>query len=135
MKVLIADDQSIYRETLKAILRPYGTFVEVEDGALAVEAFQAALQAGEPFKLVLLDIQMPHMDGQEALLRIRQMEKQAYGASLDIRPYAFIVMQTSMEDPIQLVQAFKKGHCNGYIQKPVQKAELLEKLRKHGLIG
>ena len=134
MKILIADDQSIYRETLKVILRPYGECVAVEDGALAVQTFQAALQAGQPFRLVLLDIQMPHMDGQEALLRIRQMEKQAYGVSLDISQYAFIIMQTSMDDPVQLVQAFKKGHCNGYIQKPVQRADLLEKLKQHGLI-
>ncbi len=51
----------------------------VEDGVQSVRVFQDALDAGNPFRLVLLDIQMPHMDGQEALVQIRQMEKLSLG--------------------------------------------------------
>ncbi|MBF0460047.1 MAG: response regulator [Magnetococcales bacterium] len=134
MKILIADDQIIYRKTLEVMLRPYGECVLVEDGLSAVQVFAEALRAGAPFKLVMLDIQMPNMDGQEALLRIRQMEKQAYHATLHGNEYAIILMQTSLEEPAQLVKAFKEGHCNGYINKPVDEEELLARLRKYHLI-
>ncbi|MBF0162601.1 MAG: response regulator [Magnetococcales bacterium] len=134
MKILIADDHMVYREVLKTMLRPYGECVVVEDGEQAVLAFEEALQAKEPFSLVLLDIQMPHMDGQEALLQMRQMEKRVYGPTLDIKEYACIIMQTSVDDPRALITAFKKGHCNGFINKPVDKEELLDKMKRHGLI-
>jgi two-component system chemotaxis response regulator CheY len=134
MKILIADDHLVYREVLKAMLHPYGECVAVEDGEQAVQAFGEAMQAKEPFKLVLLDIQMPHMDGQEALLQIRQMEKRAYGPTLDLKEYACIIMQTSVDDPASLIAAFKKGHCNGFINKPVDKGELLAKMKKYGLV-
>lgn len=135
MKILIADDQLIYQETLKLMLQPYGECVLVADGEMAVKAFETALTAGEPFNLVFLDIEMPYMDGQEALLKIRQIEKRARSVSLsqDKGP-AVIFMQTSLEDPRQLVTAYKTGHCNGYINKPVEEQDLLERLRKHKLI-
>lgn len=134
LNILIADDQAIYRETLRAILQPYGKCVLVEDGAQAVQAFQEAMAANNPFRLILLDIQMPHMDGQEALLQIRKLEKQKYGPSLSMRDYAYVLMQTSLDDPTQLMTAFKTGHCNGYIVKPVDRDELLERMKKYNLI-
>lgn len=134
MRILIADDQMIYREVLKSMLSPYGECVTAEDGEQAVQMFAEALHNKQPFKLVLLDIQMPHMDGQEALRQIRLLEKRQYGPTLDVEDYACIIMQTSLDDPDSLITAFKKGHCSGFINKPVDRAELLEKMKKHGLI-
>lgn len=134
MKILIADDHMVFREILRTILKPYGECVLVEDGAQAVQAFADALNAKDPFKLVMLDIQMPHMDGQEALVQIRQMEKQFYGPTLDSKEFAYIIMQTSLDDPTTFMTAFLKGRCNGFINKPVSKEELLEKLKKNKLI-
>lgn len=135
MKILIADDQAIFSEMLERMLKPYGECVIVNDGSLAVQAFGAALEAGDPFDLVLLDIDMPCMDGQEALLQIRQMEKQKNRHSLtNDGLHAVIFMQTSMEDPSQLVTAYKIGRCNGYINKPVDEDDLLARLRKHNLL-
>ncbi len=134
MRILIADDHMVYREILKTMLRPYGECVTVEDGEQAVRTFQEALQAKNPFKLVLLDIQMPNLDGQEALLQIRKLEKRALGPTLDIKEYACIIMQTSLDDPESLITAFKKGHCNGFINKPVDREELLAKMKRHQLI-
>ncbi|MEO5354205.1 MAG: response regulator [Magnetococcus sp. XQGC-1] len=134
LKILIADDQLIYRETLRVFLQPYGKCVLVEDGAQAVQAFQEALAANDPFQLVLLDIQMPNMDGQEALMQIRKLEKQKHGLSLSSCEYSYVLMQTSLDDPAQLVTAYKEGHCNGYIVKPVDQDELLERLRKNRII-
>ncbi|MBF0399835.1 MAG: response regulator [Magnetococcales bacterium] len=134
MRILIADDHRVYREVLKAMLQPYGECVTVEDGEQAVQVFGEALKANQPFQLVLLDIQMPYMDGQEALVQIRSMEKKIYGPTLDIKNYSCIIMQTSVDDPVSLITAFKRGHCNGFINKPVDMEELLDKIKKHGLI-
>lgn len=134
LKILIADDQLIYRRTLQMMLAPYGHCVLVEDGAQAVQEFREALESGHPFQLVLLDIQMPNLDGQGALLQIRTMEKQKYSLTLTNQQYAFILMQTSLDSPTELMTAYKKGQCNGYIVKPVAEDELLTRLRKHNLI-
>ncbi|MBF0401741.1 MAG: response regulator [Magnetococcales bacterium] len=134
MNILIVDDQVIYRETLRAMLEPHGKCVVAEDGVQAVQAFQNALEANNPFQLVLLDIQMPNLDGQGALLQMRQLEKQKFGVMLTAHQYAHIIMQTSLDSPAQLTTAFKEGRCNGYIVKPVDEDELLERLRRHGLL-
>ncbi|MEO5340165.1 MAG: response regulator [Magnetococcus sp. MYC-9] len=134
MKILIADDEFANRELLKYILQPYGTCVMAEDGTEAVSLFKTHLAEGEPFDLVLLDIMMPNMDGQEALREIRRMEKELYGASLNTKDYSFVIMQTSLDDPKHLVESYFKGKCNGYITKPVTQDVLLDKLKKHNLI-
>lgn len=134
LKILIADDQLIYRKTLQMMLEPYGNCVLVPDGAEAVRVFREALESGDPFQLVLLDIQMPHLDGQGALLQIREMEKQKRGLTLTREQRAFILMQTSLDSPAQLMTAYKDGQCNGYIVKPVEEDDLLERLRKYSII-
>lgn len=134
MKVLIADDHFVYREALQIMLKPYGSCVAVGDGEQAVEKFSEALQQNNPFNLVLLDIQMPYMDGITALKKIRLIEKKLYGVSLDSSRYSCIIMQTNMDDIVTFKKAFKEGRCNGFIKKPVTLQDLLEKLRKHNLI-
>ena len=134
MKALIADDEFANRELLRYILQPYGNCVMAEDGAEAVALFKEHLTGGEPFDLVLMDIMMPNMDGQDALREIRRMEKETYGTSLNTTDYSFIIMQTSLDDPKHLVESYFKGKCNGYITKPVTQDVLLEKLKKHNLI-
>ncbi|MEO5349866.1 MAG: response regulator [Magnetococcus sp. YQC-3] len=134
MKILIADDQLIYRKALQTMLQPYGECVVVEDGEQALRTFSEALHAGNPFKMVLLDIDMPFMDGLEALTQIRLLEKKVHGPALDNKEFACIVMQTNRDDPVSFMNAFKKGHCNGFITKPVAREELLEKMKKHGLL-
>ncbi|MEO5339874.1 MAG: response regulator [Magnetococcus sp. MYC-9] len=134
LNILIADDQPIFRETLRVMLKPYGRCVAVDNGVQAVNSFRKGLETDNPFRLVLLDIQMPQMNGQEALLQIRRLEKQKYGVSLSALEYAVVLMQTSLDDPAQLVTAFKEGHCNGYIVKPVEQEDLLNRLKKYNLI-
>ena len=134
MKSLIVDDEFANRELLAHILRPYGECVKVADGLEAVDVFRQHLAMGEPFDLVLLDIMMPNMDGQETLVAIRQAEKQVYGRSLHSKDYAFIIMQTAVDDPQQLVDSYFKGKCNGYLTKPITRAVIIDKLERHNLI-
>lgn len=134
MKILIVDDEVVFRDLLEDMLQPYGTIITANDGLEAVNLFQKSMDSENPFDLVMLDINMPKMDGQQALKQIRQLEKQKYGVSLDLKEYAIIIMQTSLDHPIHLIEAFQQGHCNGYIMKPVKQEEMVEKLKRHHLI-
>ncbi|MEO5348969.1 MAG: response regulator [Magnetococcus sp. YQC-3] len=133
MKILIVDDTLMFRETLKSMLRPHGECTLAEDGETAVEIFRAALLAGEPFHLVLLDIIMPGMDGKETLAALRQAEREVYGAKRTRGQNACILMQTSMHGSEHMLAAFTSG-CNGYVTKPVDEKKLLQKLIKLNLI-
>lgn len=139
MKVLIVDDEYANRELLKHLLRHYGTCTEAADGAEAVTLFKEALIGGKPFDLVFMDIIMPKLDGQQALKEIRLAEKAMYGPSLsgpslDANNYSCIIMVTSLDDPCQLIEAYTKGKCNGYINKPIIAKDIVQKLKSNNLI-
>jgi two-component system chemotaxis response regulator CheY len=130
MKTLIADDDFVSRLLLQKILKSYGPVDLAVNGREAVEAVRAALAAGEPYDLICLDIMMPEMDGQEALKEIRRIEAAA-GAAGSNRPK--IVMTTALADMENVMEAMQ-AKCDHYLTKPVQKAKLLEELRRLALI-
>jgi two-component system chemotaxis response regulator CheY len=126
MKTLIAEDDPTSHLLLKEILKPFGPSQSAGNGREAVEALRAALESGEPFDLVCLDIMMPEMDGQQALQEIRALEEAqgVLGSS-----GAKIIMTTALDDPKNVVAAFS-GLADAYLVKPIDKARLLEELRK-----
>ena len=151
MKILVVDDQLSDQEELRFILDVYGTVDTASDGKEAMEAFCYALRSESPYDVVLLDIRMPVMNGQTVLKKMRQAEREMRQAEIEMRqaemdnaqanPFvpnrrqrAFIIMLTVLEDPYQLMEAFLKGRCNGYLTKPIDEKELLDKLRKNKLI-
>lgn len=136
MKILIVDDESINRDILERILTPYGECHMAENGVKAVNRFKESLYHNDPFDLVMLDIVMPEMDGQEALKEIRKAEHLKYGIGLTLteKQIAFVIMVTILDDPRQFSEAFMEGKCNSYLTKPIDRDYLLDKLRKHKLI-
>ena len=104
---------------------------EAEDGLVAVEHFETAARSGEPFELVFLDIVMPVMDGQEALKRMRAIEKEA-GVSGDDK--ATIIMATSLHSTNDMIDAIIDGQCDDYIVKPFEPEDLLGLLEKYGFV-
>ncbi len=67
LRVLVAEDDPINQKVITAMLRRCDLdAVVVPDGLAAVEAVRSAAGRGEPFDLVLMDVQMPVMDGMEA---------------------------------------------------------------------
>ncbi|MDD2557495.1 MAG: response regulator [Desulfuromonadaceae bacterium] len=128
MRILIAEDELISRLVLQGILEGFGSINTVVNGEEAVIAAGMALEQGRPYDLICLDVMMPRLDGLEALCRIRALEvKRGITSSRGAK----VVMISALDDPKKIVTAFK-GLCDAYIIKPVDKAELLKKLKEIG---
>jgi two-component system, chemotaxis family, chemotaxis protein CheY len=130
MKTLIVEDDFTSRLLLQELLKSYGPSHIAVNGKEAVDAVRAALAANEPYNLICLDIMMPEMDGQEALRQIREQEE---ARGIPSTHGAKIVMTTALSDIKNVIAAYK-SLCDAYLTKPIQKAKLLEELRKLGLI-
>ena len=130
MKTLIVEDDFTSSLLLQEILKHYGPSHTALNGKEAVEAVRAALESGEPYDLICMDIMMTEMDGQAALQQIRALEE-AKGI-IPIKG-ARIVMTTALSDSKNILGSFK-SQCDIYLTKPVDKAKLLGELRKLKLI-
>ncbi len=130
MKSLVVEDDFTSSLLLQEILKKYGPCQTATDGQKALEAVRAASESGAPFDLICLDIMMPEMDGQQALQQIRALEKTQGDLS---QSGAKIIMTTALSDPKNVVEAFS-GLADAYLVKPIDKARLIEELRKLKLI-
>ena len=131
-KILIADDEAINKIIMKEALSKYGLCDIVSDGLAAVEAYNKSLLNNDPFDLICLDIMMPELDGQGALLQIREMEKQS---GLTGSNASKVIMITALDDPKNIMQAMVKGECNGYLTKPIDLDELDNLLTELGFVA
>lgn len=112
---LVADDEESVRATVARMLEMIGFTTRLaEDGQVAVEAFRAA---PERFNLVVLDLTMPHMDGEEAFRQIRELRT-------DTR-----VLLMSGFNEQQAIERFTGKGLAGFLQKPFTVHALREKLQ------
>ncbi|NMC78740.1 MAG: response regulator [Chloroflexi bacterium] len=119
MKVLIVDDNATNRTILSKMVESFHCHATAVIGAReAVEAMQTAAKAGEPFQTVLLDMQMPEVDGEQTLELIK--------ADPLIRD-AKVVILTSIGHRGNANELAAKG-CAGYLLKPVRLYQLYEVL-------
>ena len=130
MKTLIVEDELTSRVMLREILKRYGPPQVAMNGREAVDAVRAAIQAGDPFSLICLDIMMPEMDGQQALKLIRQLEEEA-GLTAESR--ARVIMTTAHADKANVLEAIQ-SQCDYFLVKPIDGRVLLEELRRLKLI-
>ncbi|MBF0582901.1 MAG: response regulator [Magnetococcales bacterium] len=131
MRILIVDDEQFNRLLLQQILKDLGDCDLTVDGREAVEAFILAHEEGNPYHLVLLDIMMPDMNGQDALKSIRSYERER---GVDEAKQAVIIMVTALDTEAQVVEAFFRGRCTDYITKPVNQVQLFNKLKEYHLL-
>lgn len=111
--ILIVDDEDSLRLTLRLRLSAQGfTVLEAEDGEAALEQLK-----NNPVDLILLDINMPRMDGIEALGHITEMY-----------PGVDVMMLTGFADFTTAIECLKKG-AKDYLVKPIEVTELITRVR------
>ncbi len=130
MKTLIAEDDFTSRLLLQKLMQEHGPCHIAVNGREAVEAFRIALEAGEPYDLVCLDIMMPEMDGQEALTNIRALEEER---GIRSTVGAKVIMTTALSDMKNVSVAFR-SLCNAYLTKPIHAEKLLAELANLNLL-
>jgi len=130
MKCLIVEDDSTARRLLQIYLVNYGDCFIAADGREAVDAFRKALDQGQPYDLICLDIMLPEMDGQEVLEEIRRIEKERGIGGLD---GVKVIMITALDDFGHVAGAFRTG-CEAYLVKPIRKDEFIEEMQRLGFV-
>lgn len=130
MKALVVDDDFASRKILLKYLSEYGQCDISVNGKEAVDVFKLAMEEGEPYDLVCLDIMMPEMDGQTALRQIRELEKEQGKFDQD---GAKIIMTTCLDDSDNIKTAFRE-QCEAYLVKPIDKEKLVKKLKEFELV-
>lgn len=130
MKILIVEDDFISRKVMLLCMSEFGECDVAVDGVEAITAVKNALDDGDPYDLICLDIMMPNMNGQEALKELRSLEGE-HGVMLGRG--AKVVMTTALSDHKSIISAFK-GNCDSYLIKPVHKQDIIAKLNELELI-
>ena len=116
IRVLLVDDHALFREGLGMIISSQPDLQVVGEASDGLEAVVKAVELKPD--LVLMDIQMPGMDGIEATRRIKKE-----------LPTATIVMLTVRDDEEKLFEAIKMG-AQGYLLKQMQSRELIDMARR-----
>lgn len=120
-QILLVEDNELNREIAQEILREYGFRVDTaENGAVAVEKVSTA--APGSYDLVLMDVQMPIMDGYTATRQIRALDDPA-------RAKLPILAMTANAFDEDRRNALESG-MNGFLSKPIVIGDLVQELHK-----
>lgn len=115
LRVLLVDDHELFREGLAGIIAAQPDMQVVGEASDGLEAVVKALELKPD--LILMDIQMPGVDGLEAT---RQIKREL--------PEAIIVILTVRDEDEKLFEALKNG-AQGYLLKSIRSREMLDMLR------
>jgi PAS domain S-box-containing protein len=122
LSVLVAEDNEINALLMRSLLAKLGhCAVIATNGAEALESWLAAKSAGTPYDLVLMDVQMPELDGIETTKRIRAREAGEPGRRT---PILALTANTLVEDRYA---CFESG-MDGFLIKPLDRDKLAEAL-------
>jgi CheY-like chemotaxis protein/HPt (histidine-containing phosphotransfer) domain-containing protein len=114
IEILVAEDAPDNRVLVQAYLKSgLYNLTMVEDGQSAVEQF-----AARTFDLVLMDMQMPIMDGLTATSKIRELERERGGRRTPIVALTAYARQVDIE-------MSKEAGCDSHLSKPISKAKLV----------
>ena len=122
LSILVAEDNEINALLMRSLLGRLGhRAVITTNGEQALESWQAAKSAGTPYDLVLMDIQMPRLDGIETTRRLRGLEASEPGRRT---PILALTANTLVEDRYA---CFEAG-MDGFLIKPLDREKLAEAL-------
>jgi CheY-like chemotaxis protein len=121
LRILVAEDNVINQQVALSFLERLGYRADVVANGLEV---LLSLQR-QPYDVVLMDVQMPEMDGLEATRRIRQLQAEELAA--DSQPHIIAMTANALREDCDICLA---AGMDDYISKPVQVPDLVAALRK-----
>lgn len=130
MRVLIVEDDYITSQVLQEILLGFGRCDIAQNGRIGLDSFTRAIESNDKYEAIFLDIMMPEMDGQNALLEIRNYEDMIGVKGLD---RVKIIMTTALDDYNNVKVSFD-NQCEGYLVKPVHRDKVIKILSDLNLI-
>ena len=120
-RLLLVEDNELNREIAMEILGEYGFILDAaENGAVAVE--KVANSAPGTYDLILMDIQMPVMDGYEATRRIRALENRK------LAEIPILAMTANAFDEDR--RAAEENDMDGFLAKPIQMEKVIHLLKQ-----
>ncbi len=118
-RALIVDDNRAVREMLTDLLQSYGLRVNAAIGGLDCLAELESEQDRDAYELVLLDRQMPEVDGQQTFRRMKE------NIAVEKMPIVFMLTSCGMENDIMEVE---RAGIKGFLRKPLKRSQLIELL-------
>jgi signal transduction histidine kinase/CheY-like chemotaxis protein len=120
LHILLCEDNPVNVLVIEAMLGPLGHQIEVaENGAIGLEKFRHTR-----FDLVLMDVQMPVLDGHQATRSLRQIEAE------QARPRTPVIALSANAFEHDFQQSLAAG-CDSHLTKPISQADLLDALAQH----
>jgi two-component system, NarL family, response regulator LiaR len=115
IRILLADDHPILREGLRAVLETQPDFEVIAEAVNGIEAVRLALTMKPD--ILLLDLEMPQLDGVETIRRLRQQQ-----------PNSRIIVFTAFDNDERIIHAVQAG-ANGYLLKEAPRDEIFSAIR------
>jgi CheY-like chemotaxis protein/HPt (histidine-containing phosphotransfer) domain-containing protein len=120
LRLLLADDSEDNVFLIQSYLKQSESSIDVaENGEVAVQKFRSG-----SYDLVLMDLQMPVMDGYMATQRIREWEREHHAEPVPILALSAYALQSEIEKS-------RDAGCTAYLTKPIRRTTLLETIEKY----
>ena len=118
-RILLVEDGPDNQRLVSFLLKKRGATVDVADnGQIGLDKALAAVEAGEPFDLILMDMQMPVMDGYTAATALRESGYEGQIVALTAH---------TLKDEIE--RCLEAG-CDAYLRKPIEKPVFFAEIEK-----
>lgn len=130
-KFLIVDDDERLARLVSKKLADYANCTIALGGEEAILQFEHHLREKPPFEAVIMDIEMPGMNGHQVVEKLRAIEKKN---NVDPLKTFKLIMLTAHKDVKNVSQSFFRGQADAYIHKDGLAEKFIEELQKINLI-